>query len=146
MTTLCRSGNPLAGVYHPYRLRVVKDCMTISGTVVYVSREADGDLHVNLSLPPAESNLLDAANAADEHGNLVTEIVPADQPGCVRGKPPPLPQSAYRSSSYSYGFCSGADVRTPAVGSQVSVTGPYVLDTDHGWMEIHPVWSITTSG
>jgi hypothetical protein len=24
----------------------------------------------------------------------------------------------------------------------VSVTGPYVLDQSHGWMEIHPVWRI----
>jgi hypothetical protein len=29
---------------------------------------------------------------------------------------------------------------------QVAVTGPYVLDTDHGWMEIHPVWSIVVTG
>src|SRR5207302_3722844 len=39
---------------------------------------------------------------------------------------------------------------TPPIGSHVSVTGPYVLDQLHGWMEIHPVWRIvrlaSTSG
>lgn len=142
----CRSGDPLANVYHPYRLHIVKSCITVTGTIAYVSRENDGDIHVNLSLPPSESNLLDAANIADEYGNLVTEIVPADQPGCTPGQPPPLPPTAYRSYSYSYGICTGADVVTPVVGAQVAVTGPYVLDTDHGWMEIHPVWSMAVIG
>lgn len=142
----CRSGDPLANVYHPYRLHIVKNCTTVTGTVAYVSLENDGDIHVNLSLPPSESNLLDAANIADEYGNLVTEIVPADQPGCIPGQPPPLPPAAYRSYSYSYGSCTGADVATPVVGAQVAVTGPYVLDADHGWMEVHPVWSMTITG
>lgn len=31
----------------------------------------------------------------------------------------------------------------PTSGRDSVVTGPYVIDTDHGWMEIHPVWSIT---
>lgn len=142
----CRSGDPLANVYHPYRLHIVRNCITVTGTVAYVRREHDGDIHVNLSLPPNESDLLDAANIADEYGNLVTEMIPADQPGCTRGRPPPLPPTAYRSYSYSYGVCTGADVATPVVGSQVAVTGPYVLDADHGWMEIHPVWSMTITG
>ena len=120
--------------------------MTVTGTVAYVRHEDDGDLHVNLSLPPAESNLLDQANVADEHGDLITEIVPADQPGCTPGQQPPLPPTAYTSPSYSYGTCTGADIVTPPLGAQVTVTGPYVLDTDHGWMEIHPVWSITVTG
>ena len=52
---------------------------------------------------------------------------------------PPRPSNG----SYDYGLCTGADLATPALGATVSVTGPYVLDADHGWMEIHPVWSIT---
>ena len=142
----CRSGDPLANVYHPYRLRIVKTCLSVTGTVAYVSDERDGDVHVDLSLPSDESSLLDSANVADEYGNLVTEIVPADRPGCTPGEPPPLPPTAYRSPSYSYGICTGADLATPAVGTRVVVTGPYVLDSDHGWMEIHPVWSVVPSG
>ncbi|MHB8438588.1 MAG: hypothetical protein ACYDD4_05425 [Acidimicrobiales bacterium] len=76
----------------------------------------------------------------------MTEIVPADQPGCTPGQPPLLPPTAYTSSSYSYGICTGADIATPPVGAQITVTGPYVLDGDHGWMEIHPAWSITVTG
>ncbi|MHB1447002.1 MAG: hypothetical protein ACYCTI_01690 [Acidimicrobiales bacterium] len=145
-TTACRPGDPLANVYHPYRLQVRSDCMTVTGTVAYVRSEDDGDVHINLALPASESHLLDGANYTYENGDLVAEIVPADQPGCTPGQPPPLPPTAYRSSSYDYGTCTGADIATPPQGSQVRISGPYVLDSDHGWMEIHPVWSVTVLG
>lgn len=140
---VCRPGDPLANVYHPYRLQVQSACMTVTGTVSYTRSEDDGDIHINLSLPASESHLLDQANYNYEHGNLVAEIVPADQPGCQAGQAPALPATAYRSSSYNYGTCTGADIATPPIGSQVRISGPYVLDSDHGWMEIHPVWSVT---
>ena len=40
--------------------------------------------------------------------------------------------------------CAGhrSDVVVPPVGTRVSVTGPWVLDTEHGWNEIHPVVKI----
>jgi hypothetical protein len=115
--------------------------MTVIGTVASIRDESDGDLHVNLTLPAEESGLLDQANYTHEDGQLVTEIVPADQPGCAPGQPPRPAEG-----TYSYGICTGADVATPPIGGQVTVTGPYVLDTDHGWMEIHPVWSISVRG
>jgi hypothetical protein len=34
----------------------------------------------------------------------------------------------------------------PSVGDKVVVQGSYVLDQDHGWMEIHPVTSIRITG
>ncbi|MHB1445322.1 MAG: hypothetical protein ACYCZV_06665 [Acidimicrobiales bacterium] len=142
-TGACRSGDPLANVYHPYRLQVRSACMTVTGTVVYIRSEDDGDVHFDLALPASESHLLDQANYGHEDGQLVAEVVPADQPGCTPGQPPPLPPTAYRSSSYSYGTCTGADIATPPMGTQVRISGPYVLDSDHGWMEIHPVWSVT---
>jgi hypothetical protein len=143
MSGRCRSGAPLANVYHADRLEVRSACLTVTGTVAVIRSEDDGDLHFNLTLPAAEAHLLDAANYSDEDGQLVAEIVPADQPGCPPGQLPPLPPTAYRSASYSYGTCTGSDVATPPVGAQVSISGPYVLDSDHGWMEIHPVWSVT---
>src|SRR5438270_9462270 len=142
----CRSGDPMTGVYHPYRLQVRQHCLSVTGTVAYIRHEDDGDVHVDLALPAAESHLLDQANYAHEDGELVTEIVPADQPGCVRSQPPPLPATAYRSSGYDYGVCTGAAIATPSLGAEVTVTGPYVLDSDHGWMEIHPGWSIDVTG
>lgn len=136
----CRRGSPLANVYHAYRLTVRNRCLTVSGTVTFVTREDDGDVHVDLRLPPSEQKLLDRANLLHEDGDLVTEIVPADQPGCSPGKPP-LPSHG----TYNFGICTGADVKTPAIGAHVIETGPYVLDNVHGWTEIHPVWAITVT-
>lgn len=142
----CRSGTPLANVYHPYRLQVRIACVSVTGTVASVRHEADGDDHINLSLPATEEHLLNQHNMSTEHSDLVTEVVPADEPGCTLGHPPPLPPSAYTTPGYTYGICTGADIQVPVVGEQVTVTGPYVLDTDHGWMEVHPVWSIAVRG
>jgi hypothetical protein len=80
-----------------------------------------------------DPSLVNAGNVAHQHDWLVVEIVPADEPGCVVGQPP-----RPASGTYDYGTCKGADVATPAIGAQVTVTGSYVLDTNHGWMEVHP--------
>ena len=137
--TACRTGAPLANVYHPNRLTVVNACMTVSGTVETVRSEADGDTHFDLALDSQFSNLLRPANFSGQHGWLVAEVVPADKPGCTPGQPP-----RPSSGSYDYGVCTGADEATPSVGQHVYVTGPYVLDEDHGgWAEIHPVWAVS---
>jgi hypothetical protein len=36
-------------------------------------------------------------------------------------------------------------VQTPTEGEAVAVTGPWVLDTVHGWNEIHPAWTVEGS-
>jgi hypothetical protein len=136
----CRSGNPLANVYHPNRLGVIDACTTVSGTVMSITPEQDGDIHFDLALDQPYAGLLTPANATYQHGWLVAEIVPADQPGCTPGQPP---KAAY--ANYDFGVCSGADEQTPAIGSHVVVTGPHVLDHDHSnWAEIHPVWAVST--
>jgi uncharacterized membrane protein len=33
----------------------------------------------------------------------------------------------------------------PNMNQNISVTGPYVLDSIHGWMEVHPVYSLLVS-
>lgn len=135
----CRAGDPLANVYHPNRLAVVSACMTVSGTVESVHSEADGDTHFDVALDPSEAGLLKPANYSGQHGWLVAEIVPADELGCTPGQPP-----RPATGTYNYGICSGADETAPAVGIHVYVTGPYVLDEDHGgWSEIHPVWAVS---
>lgn len=133
----CRAGNPLANVYHEDRLKVRNRCLMVTGTVAYVEHEEDGDIHVDLNLAPTEAHLLNAVNRTYQNGQLVTEIVPADEPGCTPGKPP---RPAF--GSYNYGICTGADITAPPAGARVTVTGPYVLDAIHGWMEIHPVWAL----
>jgi hypothetical protein len=130
----------LANVYHPSRLRVVQPCLTVSGTAAEVRHEDDGDFHINVDLDPRFAGLINDRNVSGEHGALVVEIVPADEPGCTVGQPPRPP-----SGTYDYGLCTGANETAPSIGAHVSVTGPYVLDTAHGWMEIHPAWSITSA-
>lgn len=131
----------MANVYHPYRLKVVKPCVTVSGTVMSVRSEDDGDVHFDVALDPAYRQLLTSTNFVDQHGWLVVEIVPADEPGCTPGQPP---RPAH--GTYNYGICTGADESPPSLGSHVLVTGPYVLDEDHGgWAEVHPAWAIGSS-
>lgn len=140
-TSACRSGDPLANVYHPNRLRVMKSCTTISGVVKTVRSEDDGDVHFDVALDPTYTSMLTRANSSYQHGWLVVEIVPADEPGCTPGQPP---RPAH--GTYDYGICTGADESPPAVGSHVYVTGPYVLDEDHsGWAEVHPAWAISST-
>jgi hypothetical protein len=112
----CRSGDPLAGVYHPARLGVKSRCRVASGTVEVVRFEAyDGDVHVELRLDPGQDGLVSRGNERLA-GNLLVEIVPLD-----RGRVP-----------------------VPQVGTRVSVVGPLVDDSAHGWREIHPAWAISS--
>ena len=46
-------------------------------------------------------------------------------------------------SHFDYGSCAGTDIPVPVVGAHSVVTGPYVIDHEHGWAEIHPVWQIS---
>src|SRR6476659_4519931 len=67
----CRGGNPLAGVYHPSRLRVKSRCKVAVGTFSKVVFEAyDGDAHIDLRLDPGYASLLSDGNDR-VGGNLV---------------------------------------------------------------------------
>lgn len=134
----CRSGNPLADVYHPDRLQVVTPCAQVSGVVETVRHEDDGDYHFDIALDPPDASYVNPENAKYQDGWLVAEIVPADEPGCTPGR---APRPA--SGTYDYGICTGADLGVPTVGSHVTVTGPYVIDHVHGWAEVHPVWRLS---
>ncbi|HYW93437.1 MAG TPA: hypothetical protein VFA95_13420 [Gammaproteobacteria bacterium] len=106
--------------------------MSVTGVVQAVRRERDGDDHILLRPDPAYTHLLDHGNIAHQHGDLVLEPVCEHRPTQRGAKP------ACR------GFSS--NVQVPPTGSHVRVVGSYVLDADHGWMEIHPVTSITAFG
>ena len=118
-----------AHIYHPDRLRLIQRCKTVHGTVKELAWEPDGDLHIRLATRLA---LVNAANDQYEHGDLVLEeicqgsVTQADAVAACRGVP--------------------HDLTVPSVGDKVIVTGSYVLDQDHGWMEIHPVTSLTLTG
>jgi hypothetical protein len=112
-------------IYDPSRLHVVAACKTVTGTVDSVRSEPDGDVHVLLRLPVSRSGLLNERNISDTHGDLVAEII------CVG----PSTQADAESA------CAGHvnHVAVPSPGQRVRISGTYVLDAVHGWMEIHPV-------
>jgi hypothetical protein len=127
-----------AHVYHPNRLATVKPCMEVRGTILDMRVEKDGDYHILIKLdatqPDGETgnSLLNAKNQNPQKGCLVVE------PIC---KGPVTQQDAIVP-------CQGAKkIKVPAIGAHVSVIGPYVKDNQggHGWMEIHPVTSITVT-
>jgi len=111
----CRSGSPLAGVYHPARLKVKSRCRVAVGTVEKVKQELyDGDVHIELKLDRGQEGLLSSGNAR-VGGTLIVEIIPWDR----------------------------SRVLVPEVGQRIEVVGPWVDDTAHGWNEIHPAWWIS---
>ncbi len=142
----CKPGQPLAGVYLPSRLHVKKRCVTVTGIVDCLRREPDGDVHIELRLTRGYRRLLTPANAFQRcphqtGPHLVVEIIP-------QGDQLPFPDN----SASLAGFVTP---RAPPAGARITVTGPYVLDTNAlhdlivpgknvaGWAEIHPAWNIT---
>jgi hypothetical protein len=121
-STAC--GNPHDHVYKPDRLRLLAPCVTVTGVIDAVRKEADGDLHVLLHLDGGQSKYLNGKNALEE-GDLVLEPVCVNQPTQVD------------ADQACAGFTNPLTI--PPVGSHVSASGAWVLDLDHGWMEIHPV-------
>jgi hypothetical protein len=105
-------------VHDPQRLQILSACATFAGTVVKGAHTyADGDSTVNVAPDPPYASMLNAKNRSK--GGIHVEVIPSDQPGY-----------------------SGANVRTPALGAHVRVTGAHVYDRWVGWNEIHPAWKI----
>ena len=119
-------------VYHPYRLVVLSPCATASGTIYSIKAEADGDLHIRLTLDPEYQGLINSVNVSGQLGKLVIE------PVCVKGV----------TQADAIDICSKdtdpIDISNLAVGQHVTITGRYVTDTQHGgWAEFHPLYSLT---
>jgi hypothetical protein len=131
--SLCHDPDSISShVYNPYRLQLVKPCITASGTVENVLREDDGDYHVRLALDPQYSNLTNGANSDYQYGDLVVEIICATTIN--------QQDAILACQGYTNNFT------IPSINDHITVTGPYVLDTDHYyWAEIHPVYSLTIS-
>ncbi|HEV2751532.1 MAG TPA: SH3 domain-containing protein [Gemmatimonadales bacterium] len=125
-------------VYHPARLLVLQDCVTVTGTIVDatanqaqhqpdgVRHEADGDTHGWLKVDSQFANLINAGNSSAEDGNLVFEIVCHYTVSQADAKPSCL------------SFTDHTVI--PPVGAHVAMTGTLVKETNHQhWNEIHPV-------
>jgi hypothetical protein len=115
-------------VYHKTRLRVVESCIAVTGTVRHIKRESDGDDHIWLAVDPEFSKLLNERNKTAGGNSLILEPV-------CQG-----PVTLAEAHAACRDFHSPVSV--PAAGERVRVVGSYVLDTESGWMEIHPVSSI----
>ncbi len=118
-------------VYHPARLRIIENCKTVKGTVEKIIKEADGDDHIRLRLDPDYSDLINKKNIDEQHGDLVLETIcknPITQVDAIE------PCSGFHQDLQVY------------AGEHVMVTRAYVLDTEHGWNEIHPITSIDNIG
>ena len=127
-----------AHVYHPARLLVLQDCVTVTGTIVDatasqshhqpdgVRHEPDGDTHGWLKVDPAFANLINPGNASAEDSNLVFEIV------CH------YTVSQQDAKASCQGFTDHTVI--PPVGTHVAITGTLVKEKNHQhWNEIHPV-------
>ena len=131
-TSQCSDPDSISShVYNPYRLNTIKSCITASGIVDNVIQEADGDYHLRLALDSQYSNLTNAGNQ-HQYNDLVVEIIcalPVTQPDAV-------------SACQNY----TNRIAIPSINDHITVTGPYVLDTNHyNWAEIHPVYTLTIS-
>lgn len=131
--------NPNDGVHSPDRLKVLEPCAVFQGTVsVTPVKNPDGDVSFDVKPDPGYANMLNAHNRSE--GGLHIEVVPRDQPGCVVGKP------VHVGDVPGLGVCSGRDIAGPALGAHVRIIGPWVLDRNNDWYEIHPTWKITAAG
>jgi hypothetical protein len=102
--------------------------MTLTGVIDRIKDEPDGDYHVRLRLDPQFGSLVNSANVTQQGGDLVLE------PVCIHA----ITQADAVSACAGY----TNPLSVPAPGTHVTATGAYVLDTDHGWMELHPLWDI----
>jgi hypothetical protein len=112
VASVCWTGNPLRGVYHPYRLDVLGACRRFTGTVIAVRGESDGDHHVIIRPARGYAGMLVHDNYSEQGGGIVAEIMP------------------------------GQKLLPPYIGEHVTVVGTWAYDRDHGWNEIHPIWAV----
>lgn len=118
--------------YHPARLHRLANCVTVTGVIVRIKLEADGDAHIQVKLDPQYQNLMNAANR--DPNNAITRGYFIVEPDCIAG---PVTQADAK------GPCATA-VAPPGysllrTGAHLQISGPWVLDADHGHNEVHPV-------
>jgi hypothetical protein len=116
-------------VYDSGRLQLRQPCITVTGTVTDFHSNDDGDIDIRIDVDQPYQNLLNDGNISNLNGHLQTEAI------C---QAPPTVANAIQA-------CRGlaGSVAVPAIGAHVQVTGSYVFDTNHGWMEVHPISALS---
>jgi hypothetical protein len=115
-------------------LQVLDPCRHAVGQVVSVVPEDDGDYHVWIVLDSEYSNLMNAENHFQGKPTMLAEIVP----DCPANSPPPDSSAADK--------CPPTKLTVPTAGQRIAIDGPWVLDTNHGWREIHPADTLVILG
>ena len=115
------------------RIKIVTACVTVTGAIATVGTSEDGDIDMGLKLDDPFANLLNSANITKLNGNLQIEAI------CQAPVHADVPDAVRACANFS------GTVPIPAVGTRVRVTGVYVLDSDHGWMEVHPISVMTAA-
>lgn len=134
-------------VWNSTRLEVIDDCTSVTGTVVSSFETNDGDQHIQLFPDAKYLKLLNKKNIELQLSSLVIEPICSHDPTIINNSTLLDAGVGYADGQIESGSieaCDGfvSDVYIPKVGEHVRITGSYVLDTLHGWMEIHPVTKI----
>ena len=108
--------------------RVAAPCIYVTGVVMRVKSEDDGDMNIQLKPDPQYAVLMNSYNIKDGESNIGIE------PICVVG---PSKKSFIKSCA---GYTNAVFI--PKVGMHIGVKGSYGQDK-HRWMEMHPVTSIS---
>src|SRR5229473_1376396 len=62
-------------VYNPGRLQILNPCISVTGAVEEVRKEADGDVHIRFRLDRQFTTLLNEKNISSQQGDLVLEPI-----------------------------------------------------------------------
>jgi hypothetical protein len=109
---------------------VLDPCRHAAGIVVDVAHEDDGDYHLWFTPDPAYIQLMNSENHFQARPAMLAEITPD------------CPAASNPADAHAASLCPRTRLPIPRIGDRISIDGPWVLDTDHGWREIHPVDSI----
>lgn len=113
----------MVGVWGQGRLKMMNPCQKASGTVLKAEHEPDGDLDLYVDLDPDYGQL--AGSVAELNslhgwgpGDVLVELMPRDS----------------------------GHLPAPVEGDHLDLRGAWVTDVNHGYKEIHPVWSESING
>jgi hypothetical protein len=117
----------------PGRFKILSQCVTVTGIVLSVQYEPDGDTDFPLSLDPPYKNMVTQANFNPlMRGGIWSEMI------CQH------PEESVEA--FKRGECNGYNgpiFSVPQIGEHLRVTGTYLLDIrEGGHAEIHPVSSM----
>ena len=119
----------------PGRFKILNQCVSVTGIVLSIQYEPDGDTDFPLLLDTPYKSMVTKANFNPlMRGGIWSEII------CQH------PEQSFAVEPFKRGECNGYNgpiFNVPHAGQHIQVTGTYLLDVrEAGHAEIHPVSSI----